>query len=173
VVRKIQYADMDIEVGDYLPAHYFENQKSWAAPNIPINPNLRTDFDSTPNDVRDELEIQHWWMKPYIVAVHYQVLDRDYAAFVDRLQSYNAGGGSFSIMSKVEWSAQIADLKDRWFKAWPSGVRYDVRCLNGGSWDRSSGIGMYATLDEAIEAANNPDKVVDYAEQVRKVLKVL
>lgn len=34
-------------------------------------------------------------------------------------------------------------------KAWPGGVRYDVRCLDGGAWDRSTWWGSFSTLDEA------------------------
>jgi hypothetical protein len=36
---------------------------------------------------------------------------------------------------------------------WPGGVRYDLRCLDGGAWDRSTCWGCFATLDEAIAAA--------------------
>jgi hypothetical protein len=40
-----------------------------------------------------------------------------------------------------------------WLKAWPSGMRYDVRCLDGGAWDRSTCWGMAATLEEAVRIA--------------------
>jgi hypothetical protein len=36
---------------------------------------------------------------------------------------------------------------------WPSGTRYDVRCLDGGAWDRPTWWGSFATLDEAIACA--------------------
>ncbi len=40
------------------------------------------------------------------------------------------------------------------FKAhWPEGQRYDVRCLDGGAWDRSTGWGSLPTLDEAVTLA--------------------
>lgn len=38
-----------------------------------------------------------------------------------------------------------------WLEHWPSGTRYDVRCLDGGAWDRSSWLGAFATLSEAIQ----------------------
>lgn len=41
----------------------------------------------------------------------------------------------------------------RWLKAWPSGTRYDVRCLDGGAWDRPTCWGMFNTLDEAMQCA--------------------
>ena len=40
-----------------------------------------------------------------------------------------------------------------WLKSWPSGARYDVRCLDGGAWDRPTSWGMFGTLPEAIACA--------------------
>ena len=40
-----------------------------------------------------------------------------------------------------------------WLKHWPSGTRYDVRCLDGGAWDRPTCWGMFASLQEALECA--------------------
>ena len=45
------------------------------------------------------------------------------------------------------------DDDPRWLAAWPSGIRYDVRCLDGGAWDRSTGWGMFGTIEEAIRCA--------------------
>lgn len=41
----------------------------------------------------------------------------------------------------------------RWRAAWLSGIRYDVRCLDGTSWDRSTLWGMFPTLEKAIARA--------------------
>ena len=41
----------------------------------------------------------------------------------------------------------------RWLAAWPSGTRYDVRCLDGGAWDRSTCWGQANTLEEALKIA--------------------
>lgn len=43
---------------------------------------------------------------------------------------------------------------DEWWAAWPDGVRYDVRCLDGGAWDRSTVYGSYGSLDAATAAAD-------------------
>ena len=40
-----------------------------------------------------------------------------------------------------------------WREAWPSGVRYDVRCLDGGAWDRPTFWGAFATIEEAVRCA--------------------
>lgn len=44
---------------------------------------------------------------------------------------------------------------DRWLAAWPEGIRYDVRCLDGGCWDRSTGLGQFKTMSEALQFAEN------------------
>lgn len=40
-------------------------------------------------------------------------------------------------------------------KSWQNEVRYDVRCLDGGAWDRSTFHGTFTNLEEALIAANN------------------
>jgi hypothetical protein len=45
--------------------------------------------------------------------------------------------------------------REDWYKHWPSGIRYDVRCLDGGAWDRSTCWGMYPTVEEAIECCKD------------------
>ena len=42
----------------------------------------------------------------------------------------------------------------KWLEAWPSGTRYDVRCLDGGAWDRPTCWGMFATIEEAVQCAH-------------------
>jgi hypothetical protein len=109
----------------YLPEHYPENQRHWAAPGVPLNPNLRGEFDTTANDARETLEIHHWWGLAYIVTSEW----------------HDTG------------DRQNADWRQRWFKAWPTGVRYTVRCLDGGAWDRSTNHGSYPTLGQAVARA--------------------
>ncbi len=46
-----------------------------------------------------------------------------------------------------------------WLEAWPSGTRYTVRCLDGGSWDRSTNCGSFAKLDDAFEIAEQLDQL--------------
>jgi hypothetical protein len=47
-------------------------------------------------------------------------------------------------------------VRANWLESWPNGTRYDVRCLDGGAWDRSTWWGSFATLIEAIERAKRP-----------------
>lgn len=47
--------------------------------------------------------------------------------------------------------------REEWLSAWPSGIRYDVRCLDGGAWDRSTWWGSFSTLEDAIQRARARD----------------
>lgn len=91
------------------------------ATTIPLNPKLPARFDSTPNDERPASH-QRWWNRPYIVTFTWE-----------QMCGANA----------------TAEQRARWFDSWPSGTRYDVRCLDGGAWDRSTWWGSFATLKAA------------------------
>jgi hypothetical protein len=110
------------EVSKYLPQHYYSNQVNWATDIIPINPCQRDDFDSTPHEHRDPLELDHWWNIPYV--------------------------------QTCEWSDIGSDdeHREQWFAHWPSGIRYTVRCLDGGAWDRSTNRGSFSSLEQAVAA---------------------
>lgn len=111
------------EVSKYLPQHYYSNQINWVTDIIPINPCQRDDFDSTPHEHRDPLELDHWWNVPYV--------------------------------QTREWSDIGSDDDERrkqWFAHWPSGIRYTVRCLDGGAWDRSTNRGSFSSLEQAVAA---------------------
>ncbi|GJB43828.1 hypothetical protein KAM369_43030 [Aeromonas caviae] len=111
------------EVSEYLPQHYYSNQVNWLTDIIPINPCQRDDFDSTPHEHRDPLELDHWWNVPYV--------------------------------QTCEWSDIGSDddeRREQWFAHWPSGIRYTVRCLDGGAWDRSTNRGSFSSLEQAVAA---------------------
>lgn len=92
------------------------------ATTIPINPRLPKNFDLTPNDARPASH-QRWWHAPYIVTCTWE---------------------------QMAWPTATDEDRAKWYAAWPSGTRYAVRCLDGGAWDRSTGWGMFATLEEAL-----------------------
>jgi hypothetical protein len=96
---------------------------------IPINPKLPRDFDDWPNDLRPRSH-RKWWNRPYIQTVTWEQM-------------------------KPRNPEMVGEFRDRWFAAWPSGTRYDVRCLDGGAWDRSTNWGSFATLDEALACASS------------------
>ena len=49
----------------------------------------------------------------------------------------------------------IEALRARWFTAWPSGIRYEVSCLDGSDLDRAISWGTFATMAEALDCAVN------------------
>lgn len=71
---------------------------------IPIDPTLPKNFDSTPNEERSKSQLDAWWDHPFAVKQDDGTLE--------------------------------------------------VRCLNGGAWDRSTWLGNAATYDEACELAD-------------------
>lgn len=89
---------------------------------IPVNPRLPKNFDCTPNEDRPDSHMK-WWNRPYI-------------------QTYTLE--SFGDVDE--------EFKRKWMESWPTGTRYDLRCLDGGAWDRSTWYGSFKTLEEAMEA---------------------
>ncbi|MFU2512471.1 hypothetical protein [Pseudoalteromonas sp. ASV78] len=149
MTRTIDYNGEKLEISDYKPENYFDNQKEWVTEHIPLNPNLRDDFDFTPNKERDGLEIEHWWGKPYIVAEFATLSYRNYSTYREELESR----GSTDIVSEKEFHEKYSDLS----MEDPScihGVTFVVRCLDGGAWDRSTWKGQFNNLTDAISWAN-------------------
>jgi hypothetical protein len=105
---------------------------------IPIDPKLPARFDDTPNDERPESH-QKWWHQPYIETYTWE-----------RMSSGARGPANATEETRAAWFEQ---WRQEWLKTWPSGTRYDVRCLDGGAWDRSTSWGMFATLEEAVACA--------------------
>ena len=104
-----------------------------------INPQLPRGFDSTPNDGRPASH-QKWWGLPYICTETVEEMDTFYA---ERSDDHAQAGRKLWV-----------DSRKKWLESWPSGTRYDVRCLDGGAWDRSTNWGAFATLEEALHCAH-------------------
>lgn len=147
-----------MEISDYMEQHRYCNQNN-IVNGIPLNPTLREDFDSTPNEYREHLEVQDWWNKPYISTCSWDDLNEDFGSYRKRMAGY--GYGDESMDSEAVFVERKGQEKERWFNAWPSGVRYEVLCLNGGAWDRPTSLAMVETLDSAIVIATNYEPV-DY-----------
>lgn len=104
-----------------------------------INPKLPRAFDCTPNELRPASH-QKWWYRPFIVTETIEELDAFYA---HRTDEYAEEG-------RMQWQK----VRPQWLAQWPSGVQYTLRCLNGGAWDRSSWLGSFDSLDEALARAS-------------------
>jgi hypothetical protein len=107
---------------------------------IDVDPKLPRRFEDTPNDDRPASH-QKWWHRPYIETYTWE-----------RMSSGAPGPANVTDDERARW---FAEWREKWFQAWPSGVRYDVRCLDGGAWDRPTCWGMFQTLDEAVACAQD------------------
>lgn len=120
-----------------------------AADGVLINPALPAGFDCTDNKLRSPEERARWWLRPFIQVESWEGQDR----LIRSHQEYLKISGNAELC-RQDLDAYIEEQRAGWFKAWPEGKRYEVRCLDGGAWDRSTGWGMFATLAEALGCVN-------------------
>ena len=106
---------------------------------IPVNPVLPEDFCDTANEGRPESH-QKWWDCPYIETSSVEEEDAFQARRTD----------DYAEKSREAWATEG---RESWMKAWPTGTRYIVRCLDGGAWDRPTLWGGFPTIEEAVECA--------------------
>jgi hypothetical protein len=139
------YDDELIEIDTYQQKHWPENQQL-VADRFPLNPILRDWFDQTPNNQREPLELEHWWDLPFILTDTWDNRETQFLAHQARLRAEGFDGA----LSTEQVEAELPKRKAEWFKSWPSGVRFEVRCLDGGAWDRSTSWGMVACLEDAV-----------------------
>ncbi len=133
------------EITPYLDEHRPDQQEYING--VPINPNLRSDFDVTPNGERDPSEVSDWWGRPFIVTESWDDNTESWEDFSERLkQSPLVDPGT-----REDFEIQQQKFKESWFGSFPSGVRYEVLCLDGGAWDRATVWGMVGSLEEAME----------------------
>lgn len=125
---------MEFKLGEYT----FEAEN--CIDGIFINPQLPENFDDTDNSMRPDSHDQ-WWYRPYIVTESRENLDRTYA---ERTDEYAEEGRSM-------WE----EGRKKWMEAYPTGIAYSVRCLDGGAWDRSTNYGNYGDIDAAIAQAKS------------------
>jgi hypothetical protein len=120
-------------------ANNFEYYARQCVDGVLIDPRLPPRFDSTPNEDRPQ-DHEKFWQVPFIKTKDVSALDA----------LYQAGTGEHAEKARKEWEEKG---RAHWLQAWPSGIRYETRCLDGGAWDRSTSLGMYATLEEAVQRA--------------------
>ena len=122
---------------------HFENQKN-IVDGVAIDPFLPNDFYNTPNKERDTNELAHWWGRAFITTESFR--EDSYEEYCERMSEYK-------LDSLEEFTARRDDEERSWNNRWIGGVRYDVRCLTGGAWDRPSMLGNCSTLEEALVLA--------------------
>ncbi len=117
---------------------------------VPFNPSLPDGFSSTPHDERDPQEVRDWWGRSYIQQYTWAEMTEAYSDYLNRVETFGLEPQTHAEFLKDQEAQRVS-----WFESWPTGVRYDVRCLDGGAWDRPTGISMVGTLEEALMIALN------------------
>ena len=143
--NECDYGIIDMQA-DYIPGKVPEMVEG-----VPINPVLPPHFDQCDNSERPDSH-REWFNRPYIITDGSP--RESYGAVLRRLAD-QIMAGRFEPGTRAEWDAKQDAQHAGWLKHFPSGVRYDVRCLDGGAWDRPTGWGMVGTLEEAIHIAKN------------------
>jgi len=126
---------------------------------MPINPVLPEDFDQTPNGERPPSH-EGWWDVPYVETLSVATWEKHFA-------SLDGGRAEKALLAWKEEGLA------KWLEGWPSGIRYDVRCLDGGAWDRSTSWGSFATLEQALICAKGdaPWGRKDLPPEVQRMLR--
>ena len=135
----------------YLEKHRPENQRPEKG--VTIDPCLRKGFDSTDNNDRDPLEWEDWFGVPYILTSNWDEQETHQRRHRRDLEQGKCP--EVEISSKEKFENGIGVMKENWFSRFPSGTSYEVRCLDGGAWDRSTYWGEASSLEEAVELAEN------------------
>jgi len=127
-----------------------KNTKENIIDGIVIDPQLSPNFYCTDNELRDPQEIHDWWKKPYI---HREFRNnknnQSYEDYCINCQQVD----EFIPEPKEKYEKSMVDWKLSWHTQWPEGIRYDVKFLDGGAWDRPTNRGSFPTLEEALVQA--------------------
>jgi predicted RNA-binding Zn-ribbon protein involved in translation (DUF1610 family) len=145
-----QCDECDYGIIDTVPGHTPDTVPA-LVDGVPVNPVLPPHFDQCDNSERPDSH-REWFDRPYIITDDSP--RESYDAVLRRMAGY-IKAGTFEPGTRAEWNAKQDAEHTGWLKHFPSGVRYDVRCLDGGAWDRPTGWGMVGTLEKAIHIAKN------------------
>ena len=104
---------------------------------------------------RSETHLKKWWNRPFIRTQKWE--EDTYEDYCERMSytqkdDYN---GDYKLETEEEFNKRIVEMKKSWFENWENGVRYDVRILDGGAWDRTTNKGSYKTLEEAMQVCKD------------------
>lgn len=129
-----------------LDEHTFEAEN--CVDGILINPKLPKNFDDTDNSTRPDSHFK-WWYRPFIVTGSVEDLDKFYS---ERDDEYTQEQPEQWAKTQEKWTNEG---RKKWLEFYPTGIRYTVRCLDGGAWDRSTNHGFYGDFDTAMAQANS------------------
>lgn len=134
---------------EYESRHRWQNQTN-VVDGVPIDPILRDNFDYTDNEERPQLETTDWWGKPFIVTDAWGEREETYDEYAVRAKK-----NSFDADDEETFTKRNEETKKGWYESYPEGIRYNVRCLDGGAWDRSTNYGFFPSLETALAKAKS------------------
>lgn len=138
--------------------HYFKNQKN-IIDGIAIDPVIPKKFWSMAHDRREQIELDEWWERPFIVTQGF--FHESYDAYCARVKPHYdelamlhpEEKHTHRVQTQEEFNARVEDEKKSWYDAWPTGIRYDVYILDGGYWDGPTPKSKVDGLEKAIAIA--------------------
>ena len=142
-VRTVEYIGNTTVISPYLEKYRPQHQK--LIEGVPVDPVLRPDFDSTDNNDRDPLEIEDWWDVPFLVTNRWS--HESYDEYIARLKNYP----DMELDDEPTFEARKEKSKKQFFDEYPDGIAYEVRCLDGGAWDRSTWWGEAGSIEGALQ----------------------
>lgn len=126
----------------------FDYQAEALHDGVLLNPTLPTNFESTPNDERDASQ-EKWWGMPYILSTTVEDVEKH----TRKHQEWLALNDPKFAATDIE--AEVHERRNSWQQACPTGIKYEVCCLDGGAWDRPTFWGNFGTLEDALDCAKN------------------
>lgn len=112
---------------------------------IYINPKVPKWMDFKDLNDRSESHMNKWFNRAYIRT---QEFTQDtYKEYCDRMSNSK----DYKLETEQEFNTRREQSKKRWFSHWKTGIRYDVRMLDGGAWDRTTNKGSFDNKEDAIK----------------------
>lgn len=123
---------------------------------IYINPKVPEWMDFKDINDRSKSHMDKWWCRPYIITQDF--MHDTYEDYCERIAYTQEDDyvGDYKIETELEFNTRRIEENKRWHDDWgDDGIRYDVRILDGGAWDRTSNKGSYRTLKEAMDVCKS------------------
>lgn len=115
---------------------------------IIINPKQRFFFDCLSNELRPKEEVQDWLNVKYIVTE--ELPEKNYEHYLQQAKKLGVAPESQS-----QYEERYKDDQDYWLSQFPNGKRFTVRCYDEKVGDRSSNLGIFLSLNDALNAAKS------------------
>jgi hypothetical protein len=154
-MRRVEIDGRSANIAPYLNKHRPQNQM--LVEGVPLNPTLHHAFHWNTSEHRDPVELDDWWMRPYVVSENWVARESSERYRRDcELEEgliWTDGKVDFDQWlseSNEAFEHDLAARKAYWYAHFPEGIRYRVQMLGdsaGKFW------GNYDRLSDAVRAA--------------------